>query len=407
MIGGCTRVNDLLAGRDLPHQRVPASALLPRCVAGRSGKRPRGTLGVGVLGSAVLDTVIGLSFVFFLVALLSSAVIEWWANVQRKRAKFLLRGVQAMLVEDRGHRPRFWWTPLALWEAARAEEALYQSVLRPTVGQAAESDLVRVMAHPLLRARRQSGPDGRYTRLPSYLPAADVATALVDVLLDGSADEQRIAGLDQPALARSLDGLWKRAQGDPKQFLTAIEHWYEAQMERVSGWYKRWTKRGIVVVGVLIAIAFNVDSVRIATALYGDGIVREAVAQVAANPAVCGTPTPPSTGSGPAAEPGGGEGEQVAGSGVAECARGVLEQLDAVGLPVGWPAGCPLDLAACVRAPGTSPAAAPGVTDWLAAALGLALTAVAAAFGAPFWFDVLNRLGSLRNNGTKPNPARR
>jgi hypothetical protein len=47
------------------------------------------------------------------------------------------------------------------------------------------------------------------------------------------------------------------------------------------------------------------------------------------------------------------------------------------------------------------------VTDWLAAALGLAFTAVAAAFGAPFWFDVLNRLGSLRNNGTKPKPARR
>jgi hypothetical protein len=47
------------------------------------------------------------------------------------------------------------------------------------------------------------------------------------------------------------------------------------------------------------------------------------------------------------------------------------------------------------------------VTDWLSAALGLAFTAVAAAFGAPFWFDVLNRLGSLRNNGTKPQPLRR
>ncbi|MCH6169902.1 hypothetical protein [Pseudonocardia alaniniphila] len=350
-----------------------------------------------------------MSFVFFLVALLSSAVIEWWANLQRKRAKFLLRGVQAMLVDDRGHRPRYWWSPLALFEAARAEEALYQSVLRPTVGQAAESDLVRVMAHPLLRARRQSGPDGRYTRLPSYLPAADVATALVDVLLGGVTDgriEERIAGLDSPALARSLAGLWKRAQGDPGQFLTAIEHWYESQMERVSGWYKRWTKRGIVVVGVLIAIAFNVDSVRIATALYGDGIVREAVAQVAGNPAMCGTPTPAPTGGALAANPPG-EGEEIAGSGAADCARGVLEQLDAVGLPVGWPAGCPLDLAACVREPGVSTAAAPGVTDWLAAALGLAFTAVAAAFGAPFWFDVLNRLGSLRNNGTKPKPARR
>jgi hypothetical protein len=33
---------------------------------------------------------------------------------------------------------------------------------------------------------------------------------------------------------------------------------------------------------------------------------------------------------------------------------------------------------------------------------GLAITAAAASLGAPFWFDVLNRVGSLRNVGNKP-----
>jgi len=33
---------------------------------------------------------------------------------------------------------------------------------------------------------------------------------------------------------------------------------------------------------------------------------------------------------------------------------------------------------------------------------GLLLTTAAASLGAPFWFDQLNRLGSLRNVGTKP-----
>jgi hypothetical protein len=34
--------------------------------------------------------------------------------------------------------------------------------------------------------------------------------------------------------------------------------------------------------------------------------------------------------------------------------------------------------------------------------LGWLVTAFAVSFGAPFWFDALSKLGSLRNTGTKP-----
>ena len=245
-------------------------------------------------GSAVVDTVFGLAFVFSAVALLSSVVVEWWATVQRKRAKFLLRGVQAMLVDDFGPGRR-WWSPAGVWAALRAEQRLYRAVLYPTVGDAAGSELVRVMAHPLLRAHRQADPDGRYTRLPAYMPAPEVAAALVDVLLGQPATGQipeRIDGLGTRALARSLRVLWERADGDRGAFLVGIEGWYEGQMQRVSGWYKRWSKRWIVVIGALIALVFSVDSLRIAQALYTDPVVRAAVA---ARP----PPTPPAARSRP------------------------------------------------------------------------------------------------------------
>lgn len=130
-----------------------------------------------MLGSAVLDTVIGVSFVFFLVALASSAIAEWLANLLRKRAKFLLRGLQAMLVDDRGARPKFQWSPAQLWAPIRAERALYRTVLRPTVGAAvgkdAATDVVRIMAHPLLRARRQTDSRTAATRdCPPTCPRA-------------------------------------------------------------------------------------------------------------------------------------------------------------------------------------------------------------------------------------------
>ncbi|MEU7908022.1 hypothetical protein [Actinoplanes sp. NPDC049118] len=50
--------------------------------------------------------------------------------------------------------------------------------------------------------------------------------------------------------------------------------------------------------------------------------------------------------------------------------------------------------------PGQEPAAG----DWLLKLLGLALTAAAAAIGAPFWFDLLNRLVNLRSTGRRPGP---
>ncbi|AGZ41925.1 hypothetical protein [Actinoplanes friuliensis] len=51
------------------------------------------------------------------------------------------------------------------------------------------------------------------------------------------------------------------------------------------------------------------------------------------------------------------------------------------------------------------PGQEPGARDWLLKLLGLVLTAAAAALGAPFWFDLLNRLVNLRSTGKRPDPA--
>jgi len=50
--------------------------------------------------SAVLDTILGLIFLFYALALLCGGLVEMIANWVRKRAKYLLRGVRDLL-EDR------------------------------------------------------------------------------------------------------------------------------------------------------------------------------------------------------------------------------------------------------------------------------------------------------------------
>jgi hypothetical protein len=48
-------------------------------------------------GSAVLDTVLGLVFLYYALALLCSGLVEMISNWVKKRAKYLLRGIRDLL----------------------------------------------------------------------------------------------------------------------------------------------------------------------------------------------------------------------------------------------------------------------------------------------------------------------
>jgi hypothetical protein len=69
----------------------------------------------------------------------------------------------------------------------------------------------------------------------------------------------------------------------------------------------------------------------------------------------------------------------------AACATGELAALKADALPIGWP----------------DPALG-SVWSIVLKIVGWGLTAFAVSFGAPFWFEALSKLGSLRTTGTRP-----
>ena len=64
-----------------------------------------------------------------------------------------------------------------------------------------------------------------------------------------------------------------------------------------------------------------------------------------------------------------------------------LDQIKQLGIPIGWQ-----------NAPQTT-------TDWALKFFGLLISIVAIAQGAPFWFDLLNKLINLRLAGQKPDKA--
>jgi len=181
-------------------------------------------------------------------------------------------------------------------------------------------------------------------------------------------------------LGQSLRDLWRRAGNDVTSFRHEIEDWFDREMARVSGWYSRWSQWIMVSVALVVAIAFNISAVTVGRALWLDPTLRDkAVAaaqqQSASTASTDGQQAPPVTAPPAAASP------------TSNCAAD--DTLCEIGLPIGW-----------------SATAWPGL-DWylLLHLLGILAVAIAASFGAPFWFDLLNRIVNLRIAGRPPAAA--
>lgn len=349
--------------------------------------------------SPVLDTAAAVAVSFFVVALASSAVVEFISNLVSKRAKYLLRGLRDLL--DAPTAPAAPVAPTmptvrpkparktqrvaTLRRGVAAETALYGAALAAgpaTSDLKASSDqglsrTVQLMGHPLVSAFKQTGASGDRVRNPSYLPSSTFATALIDILVPdrtGQLSLDRIAASirtldDGVPFVGAVESLLTAAQGDVTAFRVSLERWYDNEMARIAGSYKRWAKRWLIVVTALVAIGFQVDTIAIANQVYADGPLQQAVVAAAENKTLCQA--------GPAASP----------TDTAGCVAHELSSLHTQsGLPLGWSGG-------------TTPTSVGG---WLAKVLGWALTVFAASFGAPFWFDALSKLGSLRNAGPRP-----
>jgi hypothetical protein len=359
-----------------------------------------------VLSSAVIDVVLAVVLTFALTAVASSALVEWIGNLFKKRAKYLLRGLRNMLdasdVPPPPHSPETEAGAGASAEAKagpRSEKAIYDQALAPS--NIDVQDLRRPPAkvdgsltgllfdHPLLRSmmQPQQSLTAKRTRVPPYIAAETFSRALVDTLIPAGGDA---AGHDvdlgqiRAAIERLNDAmpakqallaLVDQSQDNVDRFMTSLEAWYNAQMDRVSGWYKRWAKRVIIAVAAAICLVGNVDGFAIARTLYADPVSRSAVVSEVEQGQACNTAgqTPD---------------ERIT------CVRNLAGTRLVL-----WPSGCPRSMSACVAQPGQG---APGVTDWLIKLLGLAATIAAASVGAPFWFDILNRLVNLRNTGKVP-----
>lgn len=332
-----------------------------------------------MFGSEILDVAIGLILVYLLLSLFATAVREGIESVVKARAVLLERGIRELLDDPTGR---------------NLSRQLYE--------------------HPLIYSLFRDAYEPREKRmfggkLPTYIPARNFTVALLDLAVRGPAvmpagtsgasaapspyaplhtspaftDAELRAAVTrlpsvrvQRALLTAIDG----TEGDLARVHANVEAWFNGAMDRVSGWYKRRTQYWLFFIGLGVTIALNINTVTVANHLARNRAAREAL--VARAQAISQDSTYRRLVRDTVAQQG-------------DLTRR-LRELDALDLPIGWDRALP-------RPTGSGTMVLLGY--WLTQPIGLLLTALAITLGAPFWFDALNRIMTVRSTvkpATKP-----
>jgi hypothetical protein len=336
-----------------------------------------------VIGSTAIDVAVGLVFTFFLFALLCSGISEWIARLLNRRGKLLYDAIDQLL---EGKAADFWKHPLvlpltkrrsAITVSKREVRAVSRTVAVAGAGGApgAPEEADPAEAPGAVATPRDQAP--------SYLSAKTFAHAVIGLFENPDphgVENALVAELGTlsgaPKLQKALVKLFSEAGGVIDKFRVSIEDWFNDTMDRVSGFYKRQTKRFLLVFAVAVTLLFNVNTLLIGRTLWRDPTTRNAVL-VAAQQATATTTTVPDS--------------SATTTTTTTPALGVvykqIEEEQKVGLPLGWgPPRRPWD----------------DNVGWVFAIVGYLLTIGAISFGAPFWFDMLTRLNSLRASGPPP-----
>jgi len=176
-------------------------------------------------------------------------------------------------------------------------------------------------------------------------------------------------------------------------------------MNRLSGTYKRRAQLLAFIIGFILAMILNVDSINVASSLWREPTLRQAIVAEAQNY------TPPVTS------------QSTPGAAPLQDIPALKTQLQSLNIPFGWNFAAfnpgekkcallpiqPGQIVGIAVRDASGQSICNGINNlpsdpnsWAAKLLGMLITGAAAAQGAPFWFDILKKLVNVRGTGAKP-----
>lgn len=333
-----------------------------------------------MINSVLLDVAIGMAFCFLLLSLIVSGIMEVIHWITGKRSLALKKAISEIF-NDRHNKN---WA-----------EFMYE--------------------HPLIDGLKRTE-----NSLPSYISSNIFSMCLIDIISNESKtikfnkelkgettlDEQK----NQDLFEAFKSGVASLNESDVKQMLQVfvenssdlaslkgnVEKWFNEYMDRVSGWFKRYTKQWVLGISLCVTLLLNVDSIHLFNSMWNDTNMRNAVVSSAQN----------------YINKNGNKIGVVKDSINIDTAFVEIEDaynnLNVLNLPIGWHCSkkeikknnedtknannC--NFCNCVKKQ-LFPQFGWHLLGWL-------ITTFLISFGAPFWFGMLNKLINFRSSGKKP-----
>ena len=295
----------------------------------------------------MLEVAIGLVVVYVLFSLVGSTITEGIAQALNLRGKNLVAGIGKLFQNSGGG-----------------------------------NVLGEFFNHPLIQSLDQSFFKRGKVICPDYISSTTFKTVLNDLLKlpekarDAGGDlELALSKLPEGNLKVSLKALLQSAKGDLDAFEEKVESWYDEAMERVAALYKRKAHLITFVTAVLLVLAFNVDTLHYGNLLYENSNLRQSLVSVGeqismesqGNPAGMEDQNPENL----------------------PDLSSIMDKVRSSKLPIGW-------------SEAQFSEASESFANGLTKTLGLAISVFAISLGAPFWFQLLNKLVNLKSSGIAP-----
>jgi hypothetical protein len=391
-----------------------------------------------MFGSQILEVAIGLVFVFLLMSIFCSAVTEWIARWLALRARTLSDGILNLINDDKGlfknvlnnpfflglsskTRGKHWWDGIkigkwevftkneygpseippatfsqiiidALIEGGDDNQAGYQKI-NTEIERRVEAEKEAKQSKKVKQGDDEEDKDTQLQKTNQVIIENITQKLTSEKALDlhykkrkdefrgdKTSDETAALSTTNQQLLNSFlfaaKTKAKNLEDVMTEFRKSLETWFDDSMQRVTGWYKRKTQVIILCLALPICFCLNVDTLAIASSLYTDPSLREAVvanAEAYVANAASENATAASTN-----------------ATLETTYNKVHDELTGLNLPIGWTTDT------------TDPRHPATFWGWLLKIGGILITAFAVSMGAPFWFDLLNKLVNLRAAGNKP-----
>jgi hypothetical protein len=316
-----------------------------------------------MFSTPILDVAAGVVFGFLAISLFTSAAVEACSSIFNLRTRSLTSGIGA-LVKD----PEF----------KGLAKQLYEHALISPLGPGGSAPLARAPAYidKMQFASALLDVTGLSAANPTAAAAAPGPQAVAALEAQVEVLKKQADAIADPQIKQLIQGIISRSAGNFEQIKTELAGWFDNGMDRLSGEYKRLTQVLTFFFALSIAFFVNLDTIRIGTRLWEQPALADKLKWPAQDSKVTDDIQSLTK------------------------ANSELAALVEAGLPVGWAPGHFFQVE---DEKGEWPwiwAASSSV--WRRSLLGWLITAVAALFGAPFWFDALQSIVRLKGTGPSP-----